>query len=106
MWGFHERLALARACPIYYRVQPGPGSPDFREKTMSRTVRGGTGAFPQREIRRREENARKDRARTPFSHMTVSELRVWAQKLDVPNYTKLKKHDLVIAVRETFAREG
>lgn len=69
---------------------------------MSASRRGGTGAFPQREIDRRERNLRRDKRKTPFSKMTVAELRVWAQRFDIPNYAKMVKLDLAEAVMVAF----
>ena len=73
---------------------------------MAGSIRGGTGAFPQHEINRRAENALRDEARTPFSRMTVAELRVWAQRLDIKSYKRLRREELAIAVREAYRQES
>ena len=41
-------------------------------------------------------------ADTPFDHMTVAELRTWAQRYDVENYAKLSKDELANAVRMAY----
>lgn len=73
---------------------------------MSRTIRGGTGAFPQHEIDRREKNARLDAERAAreeepdFRTMTVAELRVYAQEYDIVGYSNLRKAELLVAVEK------
>ena len=73
---------------------------------MSGSVRGGTGATPAWKRREREKRAQEEARRTPFDEMTVAELRVYAQKYDLENYAKLKKDDLVEAVRVAFEGRG
>ena len=74
---------------------------------MSGTVRGGCSATPGRVERARQERVVRGRVRakwadTPFDHMTVAELRTWAQRYDVENYGKINKEDLADAVRMAY----
>ena len=69
---------------------------------MSGSVRGGTGATPAHVRRAREKRVREEAQRTPFSEMTIAELRVYAQKYDIVGYAKLKKEELVEEVRVAF----
>lgn len=71
---------------------------------MGASVKGGCSATPAREMRLREMRAEERSRRTPFTLMTIAELRTWAQKFDVRNYGKLKKDELAEEVRVAFER--
>ena len=83
---------------------------------MGTTVKGGTGATPAHVRRKREKRVEEegkklrnaarrleeDEQIVLFDEMTVAELRVWAQKYDVPRYGGLRKAELVEVVRVAF----